>query len=173
MTRRPGAGMWNARGFSALELTGVICVIAVVAGGLLAWGGRVFGRSRETACVSNLKQIGLALALYADDYGGRLPASRAATADVATVYTKNWQLLLCPQDTGPRDTRYDVKGNPVSYFFVPGLANDDPPSLVLAGDTAPRHRGKWNAVWLDGHTGQLPAEELAPYLTKGESGDEK
>ena len=160
----------GTRGFSALELVGVMCVIAVVALAIFRWGVGVNGHAREASCKSNLKQIGLALAMYADDYGGRLPASKDALPTIAGIYTKNWQLFRCPTDADPVMIRHENADYGLSYFIVPGVASDDPPATVIAGDTEARHHGAWIAVCLDGRVRSLPGEELKPYLqfvTKG------
>jgi len=154
------AGM---RGFSALELVGVMCVIAFVALAILRWGVGVNARARSVSCNSNLRQIALALAMYADDHGGRLPASSDAVPTIEASYTKNWQLLRCPVDADPVMVHFEDGDFPVSYFIVPGLANDNPPTTVVAGDTEARHDSAWNAVCLDGHVRPLPSAELKPY----------
>jgi len=174
--RRALARPYRSRhGFSALELAGVMGVIAMVAGFLFAWGAHATERARDSSCRSNLKQMGLALAMYADDYGGRLPGSKDAIFTISSVYTKNQQLLVCPADREPRKVRRDGADYEVSYFIVPGYATDDPPSTIVAGDTAARHGHRWNAVCLDGRLKVLPARDLASYaqyVIEGKSDDE-
>ena len=175
MRRGAPGRSWANAGFSALELVGVVGVIAAVAGCLFLWGGHATRRAQEASCNSNLKQIGLALAMYADDHAGRLPASHEALPVLTSVYMKNWQILGCPADPHPPTVRIDGVEYGVGYFLVPGLANDDPPATIVAGDTEPRHRGRWNAVYLDGRVRSLPADELAPYrqyAMKGTRDDE-
>jgi len=53
--------------FSLLELLVVIAVIAILAVLLLPALGRAKARALRAVCVSNLKQIGTAIQLYADD----------------------------------------------------------------------------------------------------------
>jgi prepilin-type N-terminal cleavage/methylation domain-containing protein len=61
------------RGFTLVELLVVIAIIAILAALLLPALSRAHGKGRETACFNNLKQIGLAIRLYADDFGDALP----------------------------------------------------------------------------------------------------
>jgi prepilin-type N-terminal cleavage/methylation domain-containing protein len=68
------ANMGNARrGFTLIELLVVIAIIAILAAILFP----VFARARQTArisrCCSNLRQLGAAFRMYANDYNGKLP----------------------------------------------------------------------------------------------------
>jgi prepilin-type N-terminal cleavage/methylation domain-containing protein/prepilin-type processing-associated H-X9-DG protein len=62
----------SARGFTLIEMLVVIAVVLVLAVLLLPWGRRP-RESERVSCPSNLKQIGLALEMYAQDYDGSLP----------------------------------------------------------------------------------------------------
>jgi len=158
-----------------MELIGVVSVIACVAGALFMWGARSTRHAREASCHSNLRQIGLALAMYADDYEGRLPQSSEALPDLSSAYMKNWAILRCPGDDHAVTVRVDGADYEISYFLVPGLANDDPPATIVAGDSTVCHAGRWCAVCLDGRVRSLPAGELEPYrqyAMKGTSHDE-
>jgi len=60
----------NARskdGFTLLELLAVIAIVAILAALLLPVANRAKDSARRTACLNNLKQIGLGIRLYADD----------------------------------------------------------------------------------------------------------
>lgn len=62
------------KGFTLIELLVVMVIIALLVGLLLPALARAKEEARKTQCRSNLRQIGLAIEMYANDNGGWSPA---------------------------------------------------------------------------------------------------
>ena len=114
----------SKRAFTLIELLVVIAIIAVLAGLLLPVLSKAKEKGRQTACRSNLRQIGLGLILYVQDQE-RYPYS--VVHDLEKPYTwdkslepylqNNWTnaLFKCPSYKGPT---YPITPAP------PGLSRD-------------------------------------------------
>jgi prepilin-type N-terminal cleavage/methylation domain-containing protein len=63
----------SRRGFTLIELLVVIAIIAILAAILFPVFAQARESARQTTCLSNGKQIGLAMQMYAQDYDERLP----------------------------------------------------------------------------------------------------
>lgn len=94
------------RGFTLIELLVVIAIIAILAAILFPVFARAREKARQTSCLSNCKQIGLAYMQYAQDYDETYPVWRNNMGttggddvywyEAIYPYVKNDQVYTCP-----------------------------------------------------------------------------
>jgi len=96
-----------ASGFTLIELLVVIAIIAILAAILFPVFAQAREKARQASCVSNLKQLGVAMRMYQDDYDGvHIPAYDFGYGwrkcpfkiwpDFVQPYVKNIQIFACP-----------------------------------------------------------------------------
>src|SRR5947209_19930722 len=92
------------RGFTLIELLLVIAIIAILAAILFPVFAQARAKARQTVCLSNMKQLGLALGMYIQDYDEQ----------VTPVFTIMPKASVCP--LGAAGTGATVSVGDVSYF---------------------------------------------------------
>ena len=122
--------MKRQRGFTLIEILIVVAIIAILAAIIFPAFSRARESGRAIACVSNLKQIGMALNMYAEDYDGFHPIAGADVSwdavDPVTgngpwmqqlqTYLKSKKVLRCPSD-GDSEYSYFL-GSRAAYLSV-------------------------------------------------------
>ena len=173
-------------GFTLIELLVVIAIIAILAAILFPVFARAREKARQSSCLSNVKQIGTGLLMYAQDYDEVLPAFSFAGIQWNTLlqpYVMNEQIFKCPSEPS-RDLGYGY-----NYYLLGNLSGParapQPLAKILApaetlwgmdaGDTAFRgrvfqgsttyppskiHNGGSNVGMIDGHAKWFKTDNL-------------
>ena len=111
--------------FTLVELLVVIAISAILAGLLLPVLGTAQEKGRRVACMSNLRQIGLAMLAYAGDHDNHVPTvdmnagPSAWYTALTNGYVTSTKIFQCPDD------RRSVS-NRCSYAIVVGTGNSTP-----------------------------------------------
>jgi prepilin-type processing-associated H-X9-DG protein/prepilin-type N-terminal cleavage/methylation domain-containing protein len=105
-------------GFSLVEVLVIVAIVAVLAAILFPLFARSQEKGRSTTCLANMRQIGTAVLLYAQDSDNQMPLNASDVKDFAntkgeewhpnwlsgiTPYTRNTALFRCPEAVPAQD----------------------------------------------------------------------
>jgi prepilin-type N-terminal cleavage/methylation domain-containing protein/prepilin-type processing-associated H-X9-DG protein len=122
------------RAFTLIELLVVIAIIAILAAILFPVFAQARSKARQASCLSNMKQMGLGVIMYANDYDETYPPAiiRAGSAcnggagcrgmaswkTVTYPYTKNISIYECPELRAPFSKFYDSASTNAQYSVL-------------------------------------------------------
>jgi prepilin-type N-terminal cleavage/methylation domain-containing protein len=167
--------MNTKRAFTLIELLVVIGIIAILAALLLPALGQAKEKGRRTSCLANLKQVNLAIRLYADDCADSLPVLPAPNPypnGVGAYYKQlvkgylgltgpaspSERIFICPSDrilqtqVGHAFTSYTFDGYEVGPGAIPRITGKrlgdikSPAKAVLVGEWPAFFGGSWHPL---------------------------
>ena len=138
------------RAFTLIELLVVIAVISILAAILFPVFAQARSKARQTSCLSNERQIGLAIFLYVSDFDEQFPQGLGQIngertwagegwAGQCLAYHKNAALFHCPSDPNPATGANNFTtsyGFNINLVAVPETGDDEydpvPPGVALS-----------------------------------------
>ncbi len=144
------------QGFTLIELLVVIAIIAILAAILFPVFAQAREDARRTVCLSNVKQVGLAMAMYVQDYDEQTPTILGPRGSNTSYqidwyvqlypYVKNMQMFFCPDRTEytldnqgdtcndsfdyATGTRFNTEDRCIGYGYNWGITSNTSSGLV-------------------------------------------
>ncbi len=164
----------HVKAFTLVELLVVVAIIGILAGIILPVLGKARENAYKVACVSNLKQIGTALRIYANEHGESFPTDNDGNAMESlsllySSYLSNREIFSCSSnstDTSGLTSQTDIADGTAqgisfncSYGYDPTKDTTINPGVALASDIPTsngglgsnhKNRGT-NILYIDGH----------------------
>ena len=105
-------------------------------------------KARRAVCMSNLKQVGLACHMFAQDHNEKFPKS---PADLFPEYVTSPKILVCPSAKINVPEKINQDNATICYEYVSGLTESYSSDCLVAYDRIENHLEGRNVLFLDGH----------------------
>jgi prepilin-type N-terminal cleavage/methylation domain-containing protein/prepilin-type processing-associated H-X9-DG protein len=124
--------MRRRKGFTLIELLVVIAIISILASMIFPVYSRARENARRASCMSNMRQFGIAIQMYTQDYDAKYPGSYKGVLDTTSMvkwseilqpHIKSRQIFRCPTEVATVDDPYAYNG-----IFI----NNEPQGLGAA-----------------------------------------
>jgi len=146
--------------FTLIELLVVIAIIAILAAILFPVFAQAREKARQASCLSNGKQMALAVSMYTQDFdetlplaGWVFPTTNSRWPKILYSYTKNGQIFTCPSQTNTTWSGGDTR-------FVPTMEGTWSTSPLPGPNSCGGYGINWNLVSLNGSWGVFPSVAL-------------
>jgi prepilin-type processing-associated H-X9-DG protein len=182
-----------ASGFSLVELLVVLALMIILTVMLWGFSSENHQHAMQRACRQNLDKIYVALQIYANDFGGRLPDNDNATRSEPPLsllvprYTADTSIFICPgSKDSPLPSGVSFANRTISYAYYMGQHLGDAQQPLMSDwqiNPLPKKAGDWifsatgkppgnnhykyggNVLFCDGHVELTPPQLAFPLVS--------
>ncbi|MBN1521279.1 MAG: type II secretion system protein [Candidatus Aureabacteria bacterium] len=141
---------FSENGFTMIEMLVVLSIIVILAALITPATHLAKEKARKTQCINNLKQISVALNMFANEHGGDFPPDGAVP--------NTWMSHLFPNYIRAEEN-FDCPSHPYvgtlatgpDYWYQSGYTLDDNPQALIVGCYEGCHAGMENKLTIGGN----------------------
>lgn len=163
-------GKWKICNFTLVELLVVIAVIAILAGMLLPALGKARQKAQQIQCLSNMRQCGQIIHMYANDFNGYVWVQTDSGLNWGSIFSQAgylpkdakkenpYAIFHCPNSGDPRNYSYNrplvyTYGYNLDFAYQGAAASYSGSGVVRHAPYSIRHQGgglseaRWAKLW--------------------------